>query len=101
MMEMIKSESASKNIRIYILAVISLVAMVVYAVYLVYKSEQIKKIIDNGVDKIKTLSNLDLDPGSSLISIGNTVKRKTMEKIQGAQKREDGQLLVTDDMSPE
>ena len=72
MMDLIKSESADKNIRVYILAVISMsiknlsrsvkifynfkffiVAMVAYATYLVYKSEKIKKMIEIGADKIK------------------------------------------------
>ena len=71
MMEMIKLESAEKNIKIYIIAVISLgkkyfivffrffqmihvsVAMLAYAIYLVYKSEKIKKVLDAGASKIK------------------------------------------------
>ena len=70
-MEMIKSESADINIKVYVLSVISLgvkiclllirsiinsiitVAMVVYAIYLTYRSEKIKKMLVVGADTIK------------------------------------------------
>ena len=62
--------------------------MVVYAVYLTYKSEKLRRTI-------KTLSNIHITAANSLVTLGSSVKRKTMEKIN-SQKKEDGQRLVED-----
>ena len=71
--------------------------MVAYAVYLVYRSERLKKVLEAGADTIKyqkllslfshlifclrTLSNLNLKPGSSLVALGHSVRRKTMDRL--------------------
>ena len=79
------------------------IAMVAYAVYLVYRSERLKKVLEAGADTIKyqnsatfyffqmvfshlifclrTLSNLNLKPGSSLVALGHSVRRKTMDRL--------------------
>ena len=74
--------------------------MVAYAVYLTYRSEQLKKVLEAGADTIKyqritsihellrhstyclrTLSSLNLKPGSSLVALGHSVRRKTMDRL--------------------
>lgn len=81
--------------------------MVAYAVYLTYRSERLKKVLEAGADTIKTLSNLNLKPGSSLVALGNSVRRKTMDRLSsnvgGSSRRDkdEGEYLVNDDdMSP-
>ena len=50
----------------------------------------------------RTLSNLQLNPGSSLATLSNSVRRKTMEKINSRdQRKDDVEYLVTDDLSPD
>ena len=62
--------------------------MVLYAVYLTYKSETLRRTI-------KTLSDLHITAANSLVNLGNSVKRKTMDRINN-QVRDDGQCLVDD-----
>ena len=63
--------------------------MVVYAVYLTYKSEKLRRTI-------KTLSDLHITAANSLVTLGSSVKRKTMDRINNQKRAEDGECLVND-----
>ena len=63
--------------------------MVVYAVYLTYKSEKLRRTI-------KTLSDLHITAANSLVTLGSSVKRKTMDRINNQKRAEDGESLVND-----
>ena len=67
------------NISVYVLTVLSLCLMVSYAVFITYQNGKLSKLVEKGRE---TLSNLNINPSSySLVAIGQTIKRKTMEKI--------------------
>ena len=63
--------------------------MVVYAVYLTYKSEKLRRTI-------KTLSDLHITAANSLVTLGSSVRRKTMDRINNQKRAEDGECLVND-----
>ena len=68
------------NISVYVITVLSLCMMVGYAIYITYQNGKLTKLVEKGRE---TLSNLNINPSSySLVAIGQTIKRKTMEKIQ-------------------
>ena len=67
------------------------VVLVLYAVYLTYKSETVRTTI-------RTMSSLHLTAANSLANLGSSVKRKTMERINNNNNREDGQCLVDDEI---
>ena len=91
----VKAESYEMNIFVYVFTVVALCGMVGYAVVLAYKNGQLSKMVEKGRETLTTISNLQLNPGSSLVAIGQTMKRKTMDKIHNTHK--DGEKLVTDD----
>ena len=76
----VKADSAFINISVYVVTVISCIMMVTYAIYITYKQGKMTKLVEKGRE---TLSNLNLNPSSySLVAIGQTIKRRTMEKLQ-------------------
>ena len=93
--EGVKAEAEVLNIFVYVFTVVALCGMVLYAVVLTYKNGNLGQMVEKGKETLATISNLDLNPGSSLISIGQTIKRKTMDRIHSNHK--DGEKLVTED----
>ena len=67
------------------------VVLVFYAIYLTYKSEKIRTTI-------RTMSSLHMTAANSLANLGSSVKRKTMERINNNNNREDGRCLVDDEI---
>ena len=91
----IKAEAEAMNIFVYVFTVVALFLMIAYAVMITYKNGKLSKMVEKGKETLATISNLDLNPASSLIAIGQTIKRKTMDKINNTHK--DGEKLVTED----
>ena len=96
--EEVKAEADKLNILVYVSTVVSLCAMVIYAMVLTYKNGKLGKMVEKGKETLATISNLDINPGSSLTAIGETIRRKTMEKIHQNQNQKDEERLVSDDV---
>ena len=89
----VKADADFMNIMVYVITVLSLLAMVAYATYITYRNGKLSKMVEKGKETLATISNLDLKPGSSLTALGQSIKRKTMERIHN--NSQDVEKLVT------
>ena len=86
LVEDVKTASGVINMSVYIITCVCGCLMVAYAIFITYRNGKLAKLVEKGKS---TISSLNMLPSNySLVEIGKSIKRRTMENIGTDQDKE-------------